>query len=241
MAQVDRNSPVPMYHQLKLILLEQIDGGVWKPGDMIPSEQELQDAYGLSRTTVRQTLGELVFEGKLVRQRGRGTFVARPKLAHEPFAHERLTDNMRQQGMAPGWRLLDQGWCTPPQRVQAALGLAEDTEAYCVRRIRLADQAAIGYHVAYLPTAVAKHIDQDALRDGESLGYLHDLPELASSRASRTIEALPADEPEVECLGMEPGAPVLRIERLVESADGSPLEFLWASYRGDAFKYRITM
>ena len=56
---IERNSPLPLYHQLKQVLFDQNGSGQWKPGELIPGEQELQDTYGLSRTTVRQALREL--------------------------------------------------------------------------------------------------------------------------------------------------------------------------------------
>ena len=76
--QIDRSSPLPLYYQLKQILLEKIESGLWSPGDLIPSEHELQETYGVSRTTVRQTLSDLVHEGVLVRHRGRGTLSRNP-------------------------------------------------------------------------------------------------------------------------------------------------------------------
>ena len=79
-AMLERSSPLPLYHQLKEILSTKIRRGEWKAGDLIPGEQELQSTYALSRTTARQALRELELDGVLTRHRGRGTFVARPKL-----------------------------------------------------------------------------------------------------------------------------------------------------------------
>ncbi len=75
MAKIDRDSPVPIYHQLKSLIREQIESGLWKPGDRIPTENELCRLYGISRSPVRQALKELVYEGMLVRRPGAGTFV----------------------------------------------------------------------------------------------------------------------------------------------------------------------
>ena len=72
---IDRNSPVPIYHQLKTVIQSQIAQGVWKPGDRIPTEQELCKMYHISRSPVRQALKELVYEGVLTRRPGLGTFV----------------------------------------------------------------------------------------------------------------------------------------------------------------------
>ncbi len=75
MAEIDRHSPIPIYHQLKTLIQEQIRAGLWRPGDRIPTEKELCQLYGISRSPVRQALKELVYEGVLVRRPGAGTFV----------------------------------------------------------------------------------------------------------------------------------------------------------------------
>jgi ABC-type glycerol-3-phosphate transport system substrate-binding protein len=74
-ATIDRNSPVPIYHQLKALIREQIESGMWRPGDRIPTEQELCQSYNISRSPVRQALNELAYEGLVVRRPGLGTFV----------------------------------------------------------------------------------------------------------------------------------------------------------------------
>lgn len=236
---LDRNSPVPLHYQLKQILLNKIEQNEWQVGDMFPTEQELQNSYQLSRTTVRQTLLDLAAEGWLVRQRGRGTFVARPKFTHSPEEQYGLTDQLLRQGIAAGWQILLQEWVQPAPEIRAALMLAPDEHAYNICRLRLAGQEPIGYHSAYLPEAIATQIDHNALVEGESLRYLKQLPQLRNSRPRRTIEAVAAGEIETTWLGMEPGAPVLLIERLISAADGKPLEFLRAHYRGDRFRYQL--
>ncbi|MCX8066239.1 MAG: extracellular solute-binding protein [Anaerolineae bacterium] len=75
MGRIERDSPVPLYHQLKTLIREQIESGLWRPGDRIPTEHELCRLYGISRSPVRQALKELEYEGVLVRRPGAGTFV----------------------------------------------------------------------------------------------------------------------------------------------------------------------
>ena len=106
---VDRASPVPLHVQLKQALRDQILGGAWAPGDLLPGENDLCQATGLSRTTVRQALSELTREGLLVRERGRGTFVAAPKLTER--AAERLSgffEDMVTLGYPPVSQVLKQ-------------------------------------------------------------------------------------------------------------------------------------
>ena len=100
MTVLDRNSPIPLYYQLKNVLLTKIQQSEWQAGDLIPSEQELQETFGLSRTTVRQTLSELVNEGWLSRHRGRGTFVTHPTMTHNPIRRLGASEYLEQQGFA---------------------------------------------------------------------------------------------------------------------------------------------
>lgn len=237
---IDRNSPIPLHYQLKQILLNKIEQNEWQTGELFPTEQELQDSYQLSRTTVRQTLLDLTAEGWLVRQRGRGTFVTRPKFTHSPEEHYGLTDQLLRQGITPGWQIVEQEWVQPSPEIRAALQINPDEPAYNICRLRLAGEEPIGYHSAYLPAGIANLIDKTELSEGESLRYLKQLVQMRNSRAQRTIEAVAASDIEVSLLGMTPGAPVLQIERLLTAENGAPIEFLQARYRGDRFRYQIS-
>lgn len=236
---LDRTSPVPLHHQLKQYLLEQIHRGAWRPNDLIPSEQELQEQFDLSRITVRRALGDLVNEGLLVRERGRGTFVAPPKMTHSLQARRSLTDYMLEQGIKPGWRVLERGFVPAGKEAAEGLAVPPDSQVYCLRRLRLADEQPIGVHTAYLLPHLVEQIDEDALLDGGSLHYLERLPALRTAHATRVIEAVAATEAEARLLHIMLGSPILQITRVVADAQDTPLEYLQARYRGDRFKYQI--
>lgn len=239
MLKVDRNSPLPLHYQLKQHLLEKIESGEWKSNDLIPSEQELQNSFGLSRITVRQALSDLVYEGLLIRERGRGTFVAPPKMTHSPDDRRSLTEFMTEKGITPGWKVIEKGFIEANKEVAANLKLPHKTRVYRIRRLRLAEDEAIGQHTAYLPESVSSQINEAGLLEGGSLNYISHIPQMATSRATRSIEAVPASDLDVKLLHLSSGSPVLMIQRVVTSAAGEPLEFLQARYRGDRFKYQI--
>ncbi|MCP5101204.1 MAG: GntR family transcriptional regulator [Chloroflexi bacterium] len=238
---LDRNSPIPLYYQLKNILLAKIETAVWQPGDLIPSELELQEKYELSRTTVRQTLSELVNDGWLNRHRGRGTFVTRPKMTHDPVRRLGATEYLQQQGIQPGWRLISADWATPADTVYTRLKVRDSEKIYRIHRLRLANKEPIGFHYAYLPAFMVAYINEDALNQGGSLRYLRSAPQMEGSLAHRSIEATLADDAEINQLGSGKGDPILAIERIILAADDTPIELLWAAYRGDRFKYQISI
>lgn len=238
---INRSLPLPLHFQLRQILLEKIERGEWAVGALIPSEQELQEIYGLSRITVRQALGELETEGRLNRQRGRGTFVAQPKYEHSPIGHRGISYYLAQQGLTPGWKLLDKKWVTASAEVRQKLGLKNGGKVYCLRRLRLANTEPIGYLIAYLPEAIANDINTGALEEGEAMRYLAHLPQMHHSRVERSLEAVAARKEEAKLLGVKTGSPLMLIDRLIISEDGTPVEFLHAVYRGDRLKYQLEM
>ncbi|GAB4195942.1 MAG: GntR family transcriptional regulator [Roseiflexaceae bacterium] len=238
--QIDRKSDVPYYSQLKRILLDKIERAEWKAGDLIPSEQELQETYGLSRTTVRQALYDLVVEGRLIRERGRGTFIAPPSTRAATDPHQGLSRALSRQGIRPGWHLISTRWVIPPVDVARELRVPRSQTVLRIRRLRLADDQRIGYHSAFVPPPIAAMVDHSALVSGQSLGYLASLPQLRHSRADRIIEASAAHRGDAWLLAATPGTPILQIERLVVAEDGTPLEFLRARYLGSRFRYRVS-
>ncbi|MCO5190594.1 MAG: GntR family transcriptional regulator [Anaerolineae bacterium] len=236
--QIDRSSPLPLYYQLKQILLEKIESGLWSPGDLIPSEHELQETYGVSRTTVRQTLSDLVHEGVLVRHRGRGTFVAQSKLVHDPGTGVGFSEYLVQQGVNPQWQLRDRQWIDAPRHVSAILG---SEQVYRLRWLFSADTTPIGHHVAYLPAAVVSEDDATQLQDDAWQERLRQTPLTPGYHVKRTLEAMPARSAEIELLGVRADVPVLSIELIVYDTSGTPIELLEACFDGSRFKYQITI
>ena len=241
MQSIDRNSPIPLYYQLKEILLEQIHGGKWLVGDLLPSENQLQQDYDLSRTTVRQTLSELVVEGYLVRRRGRGTFIAEPKVTYDPARQMELNEYMQSQGVSLHWQFIDKQIIKAPESVALALQIREGKDVLNIRRLRLAGNRVIGYHLAYIPKTLSQFVDEKNLTEGQSLDYLKGCPALSESRVQRTLEASIADKLDMDWLDAAPNTSILQLERVVTGSDNLPVEFLVARFRGDRFKYQITL
>lgn len=236
---IDRNSPMPLYYQLKQLLLAKIESKELKPGDIFPTEQQIQDTYDVSRTTVRQSLSELEDEGLITRHRGRGTFISKPKLSHSPENYPNLADNMAQQGVVPGWKLLSAEWTLAEKEVSKILELTDAQKVFRLERLRLENELAIGYHCAYVSPEFTSGIDGTAFTEGGSLRYLNDLNMLQDCVASRTLDALSANENTAKLLDVEVGMALLRVKRVVFSLEHKPIEYFIGLYRGDRFEYHI--
>ena len=104
---IDKNIPVPLYYQLKELILEAINENKYTAGDVIPTEKEISSYYQISRTTVRQAIGELVQEGILYRVKSKGTFVAEPKIKQEYISKiQSFNDEILHRGMTPSTEVL---------------------------------------------------------------------------------------------------------------------------------------
>ena len=241
MSILDRNSPVPLYYQVKQILLEKLDKGTWKPGDLVPSEQELQELYGVSRITVRQALTELTHEGRFERHRGQGTFVANKQLVHNPEKRISITELMRQQEIEPEWIIRERDFITPLPNIQEQLGVRSNSKVYFVDLILHADGEPIGRHITYIPKAVAETGNVASLSDEDLGAFFRTLPNREEIQLNRTVQAVPASSEEAKLLKIRAGQPILSIEVTYSDMNGKPIEHLRANYRGDRFKFELNI
>ncbi len=232
---VDRNSKVPLYHQLYDILHSKIIAGQWQPGDMVPPESQLVDQYGLSRTTVRQVLDILVNEGLIYRQRGRGTFVAQPTLDHGLARILSFTEDMRQRGLAPGTNLLESGVIPAPKEIASALDVEPGEELACLKRLRLANDEPLSMEESYLVHKFCPGV----LRNDYARVPLRETLErdfgIRLAKAEQTIRAVAAPKELARLLGVRTNSPLLFTERISSTAQDIPVEFLRVYHRGDRY------
>ena len=239
MTNIDRNSPIPLYYQLKQIIADNLDKGIWKPGDLVPSEQELQNTYGVSRITVRQAFSELTHEGRFERHRGQGTFVANKPIVHNPSKRISISELMHQQGISPEWHIRQRDFVTPLPNIQEQLGIRSNSKVYFVDFLLYADKEPIGRHLTYITKPVAEAGNAASLPDADLGAFFRGLPNREGIRINRTIQAVPASSEEAKLLKLRTGQPILSIEVTYSDADGTPLEHLRANYRGDRFKFQL--
>ncbi|MFH5823533.1 GntR family transcriptional regulator [Georgenia sp. AZ-5] len=229
---------MPYYEQLKRLIAGQIESGMYGPGDMLPAEWELCNTYQVSRTVVRQALGELVNEGQLYRQRGKGTFVAaRP--SREQFIESTVGyfEDLPSGGDTVHRKVLAIRLAEPPQKVADALSLAPGTQCVEVERLRYVDGDIHSYTKHYLPTAL--HPDLlAALRDfdleSQSLyTFLEEVCGIRIRSGHRTLEAAATSPRVARLLETSPGAPVLHIRGLGRDVTEQPVELFDAWHRSD--------
>lgn len=235
-AVIDRRTPVPLHEQCKGILLGRIRSGAYRAGMAIPPEQRLVEELGLSRTTVRQALAELVQLGLLMRVQGKGTFVTGSLTHFDLREFSSFTEDMRARGLRPSGTVLSAGLVEAPDDVLDALRTANPV--YKLERVRCANGSPIGFHVSYLPRKLA--IPPAELTDTASLyELLARLFHVELMAADEVLEAVNADAKLAEVMQVEVGAALLKIDRISFDPVGQPMESNVMYYRADRYKYYV--
>ncbi len=237
MSAIDRNSPIPLYYQLKEIIKDRIKEGTWQHGDLIPSEAQLETDFGLSRTTVRQALDELAAEGLLSRVQGRGTFVTSLKLQASIDSLRSFSEDLAERDLRPDAELLQFDQATLDPSLVKRLGLQETVPAIRFERLRSADSEPLALQVCYVRSDLGFPVTREQLEAGESLFALVERQGLTFLGAEETLEAVAAGEREAHLLGVEVGSPLFLVERVWYLADGRALGYGHMLYRGDRYRY----
>jgi GntR family transcriptional regulator len=235
---IDRRSHLPLYVQLKDKLLENIRKGTWGQGEQLPTEEEIQKEFNISRTTVRQALRELELEGLIERQAGRGTFVSQPKIQEGTQAFNLDVLEMGEQGLHLVWKIISAGEQVAPEDVARMLGVADGEPVFCLERLRLANDEVIGHVLSYISPAFVSQIDLSLADKGGTMNYLTPIG-MECCTVSRVVEALVPNRQEMRLMNMDRCSPVLVITRLVRTNENQPVEYFRGVYRGDRFRYHI--
>lgn len=240
-APIDRASPVPYYFQLAELLEQEIASGRWQPGVRLPSEPDLCERYGLSRTTVRQALSRLEQRGLIERLKGQGTFVhqGQPGLWLLQSSEGFFQDEVDRLGRTVTSKILRAERGPLPGWACRALELPQRSAGATLERLRSID----GLVALYVVNHVIEHVAAAALALGnpnESLyRRLRDQAGVVAHGGRRTLEAIAAEPWLAELLELRPGAPVAFIESISWDADMRPFDCYRAWLRTDRTRIDI--
>ena len=239
---VDHNNPIPFYVQLLAILEDFITSEAWQPDDRLPSEAELCQTYDVSRTVVRQTLRELEHKGLIVKRKGKGSFVAHPKI-NESLV-QKLTgfyQDMLERGYSPITKVLHFEVEPASPRVASHLELETGTPVFNIERLRYVRGEPIVLVTTYLPQALCPQLAEVDLSDQSLYAVLEKQFGLIISYGRRSIEAVLADEREAELLEIELADPLLLLNSVSRLSDGTPVEYYHALHRGDRSRFDVNL
>ena len=229
---------VPSYFRLESHLRESSRNGDLKPGNPIPPESHLCQQYSVSRTTVRQALSRLVYDGLIVRHRGRGSFVAEPRLEHsKPFLS--FEEEMLARGATTGIKLLDMR--TEPVEGRAAenLGLPAGTAVMVLERLRFVNGQVVGYEIRYLPRQIGQALTPDEVHNQPLVPALRRILGKPRTRLSLNVTAATARRKEARVLETKVGAPVLVREHTWYYEPEGPMQYGKSIFRGDRYQMSV--
>ena len=241
--QVNRDSFIPYYAQVKEFVLDRIKSDEWKVGEQLPGEPQLCKLFDVSRTVIRQAMNELVNEGLVIRRKGKGTFVAEPKLRGSLV--QRLTgfhENMASQGKTAITQVLRQDKVAASRRIARFLSVERDAELIRIERLRLVQDEPIVLVSSYLPYSMFPNLlTLDLAGDTSLYAYIEGELGMRITRGSRTIEAVAANEYEAHWLDIERGAPLILLDSVSYLQDGTSIEYYHAVHRGDRSKFEVEL
>lgn len=230
------DSPLPLHVQLKDLLRSEVLQGDFK--DRIPSERELMDRFGVSRSTVRQAVSSLVREGFLEKIHGKGTFISHRPVEEWLGNLSTYNEIIEEMGMKPSTRLLNHGRETSPREIANTLGVED---FYVIERLRYADNMPIAIERQYYPVEIGLKLAEFNLSEA----VLYDLLELSLGvklwDAEQIISSTQPTKEECGLLEIPESTSVMVFERITCDPEGSPIEFLRGVFRADMYSFRIKL
>ena len=235
----------PLYQQIKVLILQSLQGGEWKPGEAIPSEMDLAARFRVSQGTVRKAIDELAAENLLVRRQGKGTFVATHATQQLQYRFLRLlpdSGDTNAEGPAER-RIIDCKKQRAPADIARALGLRSGDAVLQVRRVLAFQGVPTILEDLWLPAAPFKGLTAERLDNYRGPMYALFETEFGVHmvRAEEKIRALAAAAPTTDMLGVPAGAPLLSVERIAYTYNNLAMELRRGLYRTDSHHYQNSL
>lgn len=239
---IDKNTPIPLYFQLKELLLREIEAGNYPVGATIPTEMEISEQLAISRTTVRQAITELVQEGWLYRVKSKGTFVAQPKIQQDFIQRlEKYDEQIIRSGKTPATELLECKVIKATDNIAASLQLTVKDKVIFIHRRRFADEEPIVTIKTYIPYDLCNFILDYDLSKNSLYDTLSQKEETHIYYVKRLVEAVAATREDSQHLNIKTGKPIQSFVSTGYNSSDRPIEYSLARYRGDRNSFEITV
>lgn len=224
---------------IKEELIERIKSQDYKVGDQFPTEHDICKEFNVSRTTVRIALSQLVQEGYLIRQRGKGSFVAEPK-ANQILSHtnEHFDQQLKAQGKEGKIIAKTIEVIAAKGSKQERFGLNEADPIQKIKRIRMVNNDITQYEIAYIPWQIAPGIKKEQVEHSLYQTLTNDY-HIDIHKTTEILEITLADKDISHYLACDVGQPCFFIETIAEDKDGRVIEFSRSYFRGDKTSFKV--
>jgi GntR family transcriptional regulator len=226
-----------LYIQIADTLLGQIETGELPPGHRVPSERELSETLGVSRTTVRQALHVLDARGLLYRRQGHGTYIAGPRIERQAGKLVPFTLSMQRRGYITEARLITLERCPAEAAVAAELGLAVSAPIYFICRVRTVNREPVLLERLTVPAELFPGLEAFGLERRSLYEVMETEFGISVAKARQSLEPVVATEYEAELLEIQSGSPLMLERRLALDDKGRAVEHARDLFRGDRFRF----
>ena len=237
MVGINRYSNIPLYCQLKNIIIEKIESGEYKEDTKIPSEQELCEQYNISRPTVRQAINELTNNGYLYKLKGKGTFVSKLKSCIIDIKnYTGFTDSILDSPEPENKEILSVTVVTPrdmPKLNEIFSPKNESSQFTCITYLNTNNGEVYSLTASYIPQSLFPDIGEDIMSKKPSYEILRGKYPLIPYTSKSMLEvefANPADAPQMM---VQPGQALIVVYNVLYSKSGQAVEYVVSKYRAD--------
>ncbi|NJN45359.1 MAG: phosphonate metabolism transcriptional regulator PhnF [Candidatus Competibacteraceae bacterium] len=229
---------LPVYRQISDVLRLEIQN-FYKAGDVLPSETELAQRFGVNRHTLRHAVDELVADGLVVRQHGKGVFVLEPTIAYTIGPRTRFTETLEALGVTTHSRGNPQAGRSRHRCVATRLDIADGTDVIFLETLREVDGKPFCVISHFLPLAgfpeVLEHYNSGSLHR-----FLEECCATRLQRRESLISAVLPESDDAALLNMPLNMPVLRVKSInVDIANQQAIEYVVTRFRGDATQLSV--
>lgn len=234
-------SELPLYFQLSTFIKNLILSKQLKPGDMIPSEKQLCDIYGISRTTVRQALDKLAKENLIIRRRGRGSYIANPKV-HRNLDHlYNFTDDMKRIGLSPSSKVIMSRVIEASENMSKLFNISDNADVFKLVRVRLADNEPLLLEETYIPLYVCPDITNIDFNKNSLYSILQTMYGLKLEKATETYEAVNLDIETAKILNCQSLSAAFSIQRIGYLENDTAFELTNSLVRSDKCVFTVEL
>ncbi len=231
---INKFSNVPLYSQLKNLIIEKIENGEYRENSKIPSEQELCESFNISRPTVRQAISELTNNGYLYKEKGKGTFVAPSKSIIDIKNYSGFTDSILDSEL-PGERNIISAKTIISSEYKKLEEVFSDSRAEFAEIIYLTKNSGDVYSLnkSYIPLTYFPSIIEDINKKKPSYDILRGKYPFIPVKTKSTLEVIYTDQSDAQHIQVQMGQALIKIESILYSKSGQVVEYIVSKYRAD--------
>lgn len=236
---MEERSGTILYSLVKQKIIQLIHDRKYKAGDQLPTESELCDMFQVSRTTIRLALQQLVLEGRIEKVQGRGTFVSKPKIKQSLSSPlKSFREQMIEQGLIPHSKVLELLVIPATEHLAGVLNVHVNDPINKIVRIRYAENEPLQFETSFIPWNHAPGITIQEC-EGSLFQLLREKYNINIYRTEENVEPILIDEAISIHLQVPEGAPAFYVETMTYNDQNNPIEFSYATFRGDRSKFLV--